>query len=97
MADNIKNETKTAVLSMLGGVASNYDELMDYLFKSKIIDERLCKIALIRKRYYELLHDNKEMLYVEAKFICETEFEVSATFVDRAIYRYRKVDFANGK
>ena len=93
---NIKEDTKTAVLSLVGGTVKNYEELMDYLFKANIVDERLCKIALIRKRYYELCQENKDMKYVEAKFICETEFNVSATFVDKAIYRYRKVDFGNG-
>lgn len=93
MAD-IKKETKAVVMDLTKGLTT--DQLLEYLFKSRIVDERLCKIALIRRRYYQLFREDKNITGVEAKFICEEEFGVSQKFVEHAIYRYRRVDFETG-
>lgn len=90
---NIKNATTETIRDLLGGEVITTEELIQRLFKANVISERHCKIALVRRRYYQLTKDNPSMKYVEAKFICEEEFGVSPTFVDKAIYRYRKVDF----
>lgn len=92
----VQRLTKQAILEIVGEEVLTTEQLIDKLFQSNVMSEKNCKIALIRRRFYELLSTNPKMNQTEARFICEDEFDAPETFVKNAIYRWRKVDFTDG-
>lgn len=66
-------------------------ELVSYLFESGIADVKRCRIALIRRRFYQLLQNNSQMKIGTAKDIISEEFEISVSSVDKAIYYFKDI------
>lgn len=87
---NVKETTINEILQRQE--AQDPKALLEYLFAKNVLNVRLCRIALIRKHYFDLLRKNPDLQIIDAKELTAEDFAVSVETVNKAIYYYSKVD-----
>lgn len=60
------------------------DWLIDYLFKCNVLDVNKCRIAIIKRHYYDLVESG--LSCSEAKEITAGKFSKSVSTIDNIIY-----------
>lgn len=88
---NLTNEATKAICESLPETAPVKD-VLEALFKKNLVDTKLLKIGLIRKFYFKMLQSNQDLKPIDAKELVAEDFGVSVSFVEKAIYKYRKVE-----
>lgn len=78
---DVRFEIKTIVGDLFPGVP---DEVVDYLFKCRVLDVNKCRIAVIKRYYRELISQGKTA--TEAKGLTAVKFYKSEKTIENLIY-----------